>query len=708
MRFSPAITPERLGRVIPQIPQYVARNTPEGSLGIRSVDTGAEQIARGASALASGVREVGASQFAIQDASQQKAQRDALVAADTAFATFQAKQETRLKQRQLEAPLDVKDFTATTFKEYDDGLTELRKGITDPLAQQLVQGRAQVYRERLAGDSTLFEAEQGIKNRVASVVTAGEQRTALIRAKPELFDETLQQHLAVLESAGLPPDVLRNQQAAAREQFALSAVATDVERNPAATLKALSAEPGKSGNSAIEALSSDGRERLRNAAEIEIRQREAEARSRAVEARMLATAQSGALKDYMADAQKQFAMGFGLPKDYADVRQAIRALPDDDPRKGAMLRDDAVLSTLDSSGFMALPPAKQQEAITELEVQLQSGSNPAAIDMLQMARSVQAETARMAKEDPFGFSLRRGVVKLPASTGDPAADMKARATAGRQASAFLGMDVPGFTGAELTTLGENYTKGSLDTRLGILASLVDSHGQEQASTVFEALDKKNFPGMGLAGALVMDDPEAARLVVKGQKALIDGGKAGDVLVPKATDVGPELTAILGDAYGLGSASRNTVEQGVLAAYAALSADAGDTSGELDSGRLEQAVQAVTGGLVTYGGRTMPVPKRGVTQEQFSGWAESLQSDDFKGVAGLDPARALDVFKRDGWLEAIGPNRYAPVILGPDGRGRYLTDGQGNPLALSYDGGKVRSTAERASEAYGLTPFGPPR
>jgi hypothetical protein len=300
------------------------------------------------------------------------------------------------------------------------------------------------------------------------------------------------------------------------------------------------------------------------------------------------------------------------------------------------------------------------------------------------------------------------VVTLPASTGDPTADLKARAEAARKASTFLGAEVPGFTGQELATMGERFQKAGVDERIALLGSIVDTHGQAQASTVFAALDAKNQTGMALAGALVMDDPEAARLVVKGQKAIIDGGKAGDVLVPKPADVAPVLTSLLGDAYGLGTTSRNTVEQGVLAAYAALSADAGDVSGELNDDRLEQAVNAVTGGLVSYGGRTMPVPKRGVTQSQFSGWAEALQATDFRGVAGLDPARALDVFKRDGWLEAIGPNQYAPVILGPDGRARYLVDGKGDPLALSYDGGKQRSTADRASEAYGLTPFGPLR
>ena len=196
---------------MPAIPRYVAQNTPQGSLGIRSVDTGGQDIARGISAVGVGLRDTGYSRFAIQDADQQKKQRDALVTADAVNAKFQVQQGTRLRQRQLEAPLDVVDFTRTTQKEYDDGLAELMKGITDPFAKELITRRAQVDRERLTGDSMLFEATQGIKNRTAKVVTAREQREILVRAAPGRYGEAKAQQMAVLESAGLPPDVARQQ-----------------------------------------------------------------------------------------------------------------------------------------------------------------------------------------------------------------------------------------------------------------------------------------------------------------------------------------------------------------------------------------------------------------------------------------------------------------------------------------------------------------
>lgn len=687
------------------IPQYQRQIAPQGSANAGNLDAGGMDIARGLSGVGEGLNDLGRSQAYREDANFQKQQRDDLVAADTAFATFQARMDTQLKERMLNAPLDAKNFTGDSLKSFDDSAEELTKGIKDPRIRDLIKGRSLVVRERVAGDSTLFEATQGIKNRTAEVVTAREQREVLVRSKPGEFETQLAQTAAVIESAGLPPNVAREQLDISKERLAAASVSTLVEADPRGTLAALSSPPGESGNAAIEALSPDGRDRARNNAEIEVRRREAEAKARATEARLLAAAQAGALKDYMADAHEQFSMGYGLPEGYADARQAIKSLPDSEIRKGELLRKDAVLSTLDNSGFLALSPKAQETAITSLSTEIRdSGASPASLDMLKLAQSIQSETSRLAKADPFKFALDRGAVKLPKGTGDAAADMKARAEAGRKASVFLGEDVPGFTGQELANLGESYSKGSVDERMSILSAITDSHGQKQASTVFEALDKQGKAGMGLAGALMLDDPVSARLVVKGQAVTKEGGEAGKALLPQKAD--RDLTDVLGDAYGLGTPARAAVEDGIWSAYVALSAEEGDASGNLDPDRLEQATDAVTGGLIQYMGRTMPTPKRGVTQGQFSRWAGALEPSDFSSVAGLDANRAYQAFRADGWLEPIGQNKYAPMIMGPDGRGRFLVDGKGNPVSLSYDGGRQKDTASLIAETPTLSPFGP--
>ena len=469
-----------------------------------------------------------------------------------------------------------------------------------------------------------------------------------------------------------------------RERYA--SIMTDrlIDEDPRAVIEGLNQEPGKSGNPVIDSLSAAGRNVALNRAQAEVRRLEAEARAREAERRAQEAARAVSLREAMADATMQYSMGFGLPENYGDLRAAIDSLPDD-PVKARLLRQDAVLSTLDQSGFLQMNPTQQQAAIVGLEGQLQQGANPAALEMLKMARGIQSEAERMVKDDPFAFAARKGVVKLPPPSGDPAADLKARAEAGRQASAYLGKDVPGFTAAELSTVAENYQQASIEGRLALLSAFTDSHGEERASVVFEALDKQGHQGMAFAGALAMDSPEAARLVIKGQKALQEGGKPVEALKAKAIDYKEALLPILGDAYGLGTAARNTVEQSILAAYVAQSMESGDTSGELNDDRLTRAAEVVTGGVVEFQGHRMPAPRRGVTQGQFNDWARALTPDDFRGVAGITPEQAYRLWQRNGRLDAVGPNQLVPVVPAAGGGELFLRREDGSPLTLSYDG-----------------------
>lgn len=471
---------------------------------------------------------------------------------------------------------------------------------------------------------------------------------------------------------------------AGRERYASIITDALIDQDPRAVIEALNAEPGASGNAVVNALSAAGRNVALNRAQAEVRRQEAEARAREAERRAMEAARAVGIREAMADATMQFSMGFGLPDNYGDLSAAIASLPDD-PVKARLQRQDAVLSTLDKSGFLQMNPSQQNAAIVGLEAQLQQGANPAALEMLKMARSIQSEADRLAKDDPFAFAARRGVVKLPPPSGDPTVDMKARAEAGRQASAYLGRDVPGFTTAELEAVAERYQGASVDERLGLLASFVDSHGEERASTVFAALDKQGYGGMAFAGSLALDSPAAARLVVKGQKALKDGGDAAKALQAKAADFKQDLLPLLGDAYGLGTAPRNTVEQAVLAAYVAQSMEAGDVSGNINPDRLEAAVEAVTGGVVDFRGHRMPAPQRGVDQARFNDWTRALGPADFRGVAGLTPDQAYAQFQRSGRLQAVGPNQLVPVLPSVGGGELFLRREDGNPLTLSYDG-----------------------
>lgn len=675
---------------MPQIPVYQQQVAPRGN----AVAAQGPNLAGEFNLLSNSLARAG-------DAWSRKLAADA--AADAGAISSQAEAfwaQEELKRRQSVQP-GAPDYTESVMRDFADYRKGQEQRASSETARAFLRERFDSLENRLRLSSVQFEAQEGVRRRISVNETANDEGFKTVRAKPELFTEILAARRAAILASGLDPQVTEQLLEQAQAGLASAAAITFVEKDPRKALEALRKAPGESGLTAVEALPSRQREAAISMAETEIRRLEAEERARQAEARAVATAQATALRDYMSDALESYSMGFGLPANYSEARLAIAGLPDDNPQKQRLLRQDAVLSSLDQSGFLSLNPTQQAEQLTALEAQMQDkGANSVSIDLLKLGRTIQAETDRRVKADPFAFAVQRGIVAAPEQTGDFQTDLKARAEAARKASAYLGKQVPGFTAPELENIAERYAAGSLDDRTSLLFAITDTHGQRQASVVFEALDKQGHTGMALAGALAMEAPDAARLVVRGQQALAEGGKAN--LVPKDIDMREALRDELGNAYGLGTKARATIESGILSAYAALSAESGDNSGGLDSNRLTAAVNAVTGGLVEYQGRRFPAPKRGVSQQKFEDWVDALESADFARVAGIPSAYAFDAWRREGWLEAVGPNQYVPVIEGPSGP-VFLVDAQGQPIRLSYDGRTKRKPfLDQVIEGFGST------
>ena len=249
---------------MPAIPTFTARNLPQGSMGIDSVDTGSQLIAKGISQFGSGLQNLASGQFDLRDANQKKQDRDDLIAADTDFAVFREQFTTQTKLMEAKAPLGVKDYTPTLLKDYEDQYSELLKKHSNPAALQALRSRGEAFRAEVAGGAVIFEANQGIKNTVDQVTKSSQSREKQVSYNPAKFATMLAEQEEVIRSANLPPDEVRKQLDTSRENLAVAAVTTQASNDPVATLRMLHTEPGKSGNAAIEALSPDGRSALLN------------------------------------------------------------------------------------------------------------------------------------------------------------------------------------------------------------------------------------------------------------------------------------------------------------------------------------------------------------------------------------------------------------------------------------------------------------
>lgn len=674
---------------MPQIPTYTQRTTAQALPGPASVPG-----IQGLGEVAQAAQNIGNVGLRAARADAVKQERDAAAWAGTELATVQAFAEQELVDRSLNVEPGAPDFTKSYLETIQERTRDAISRAPTASTKQWLTQRFIDLEGNLSTKAKLFEANEGIRYRGALTEQGTEQASIAVRSDPSRFEATLGERRAAIDSAGLPPKERERQLIVAKESLALSAVRTLAERDPVDALKRLRAAPGESGVTAIEALSPRDREWAINDSEVRIREIERERKAREAEAKAEANARAALLKDETDNALRQYKLGFGLPQNFGQLVTEVDRLPDDNPRKLGMRRDLAVLNALDDNGFLALTPRQQKDWATALETDIrEKGANPASILMLDTAKGIQGESERRAKADPFRFVVERGIVKPPQQTGDVMADLTARAAAGRQASAYLGEPVPGFTAEELDNLAAQYQAGGVEDRLGILTALNQSHGEEQASAVYAELDKKNQGVMALAGVLTAENRGVGKLVVRGQVAI----KEQPNILPGKDRIQPELDATLRDAYGLGTSARRSVEGAVKAAYAALSADAGDLSGEVDADRFKAAVDAVTGGLVMFGGRTYPAPKRGVSQGQFEAWAGSLNREHFANVAGITPEDAERIYRADGGLVALGPNRYGIAIEGLGGT-YLLRDTNDKPLTVSYTDTKPLPLKTRDPEA----------
>jgi hypothetical protein len=120
-----------------------------------------------------------------------------------------------------------------------------------------------------------------------------------------------------------------------------------------------------------------------------------------------------------------------------------------------------------------------------------------------------------------------------------------------------------------------------------------------------------------------------------------------------------------------------IDQMIKARYTFLAAN--DPKGtEYSSNRLQQAVDDVTGGIVSMNGARTIAPERGMSQSRFDGLMNGFTDTDLAGVTDQNGrAVSANYLRAQGHLEAIGPGRYMVNFAGPGEKPIYAYSGWGD-------------------------------
>jgi len=318
--------------------------------------------------------------------------------------------------------------------------------------------------------------------------------------------------------------------------------------------------------------------------------------------------------------------------------------------------------------------AMQQKAATE-------GLSTTDARRLDIAREIHEQTAKALQDDPLNHSFKA----LAETAGMPVpapldVQNSPQFMAGLQARAqWAAMGAQTFEVAAMPALTTNeagQVRAALDAsdaagKARIYRDIATALPGNIRAATLQKLGTKGVDGMVevFAGGMTGADPAIGESILRGQQAM----KTDEKFNPSKSknDVDAALEKYL--PHGAFSLAARTNPQGgfatMRAAALARAADLAATDptfkGDFTDAMIQQAVNDVTGGIVTHNGSSLITPIRGMNQRQFDARIAGLTDNDLQGVMTQSgtPITA-DYVRGSAQLESLSDGRYL-VRLGRD-------------------------------------------
>lgn len=367
-------------------------------------------------------------------------------------------------------------------------------------------------------------------------------------------------------------------------------------------------------------------------------------------------------KDLFADIKAGYDKGLTPAVSDLDILTRQLAIVDDQDLRREVA--DYFTGEAATEAIAGMMPAQVENLIASLRSDAADGATVAQQQIITGMEEAEKARSEALKNDPLGYAVNRKIV--PAL---PALDMASPDTWGPTFQAYQnGVDVLRARGevgniSALRPAVQTQVQNALSTATPQESiQLLGSMAQNLSPETYQAtLSKIAASGEGrmtaAAGALVAENPEVAEGILRGRNLL----RENPGLAPKKTDDNrasiDEMLPPTAFAPSL-EASRQSLIEAATARYADLANQSGDTSGELSSERMQQAITEVTGGLVDMNGYQVISPRYGQTQDEFDQTLSSLTDQDLTGAVTTSgqPVSVNDL-RNEGRLRAVADGRY---------------------------------------------------
>lgn len=281
-----------------------------GPAGSRPIAIGGGAVLGG---LATNLAQVGQQ---VMDANQKKEREDAAAWSAEQLGNARLHWTQQQIDREQNAPAGAKDYTGTLTKDFDSYTDEALLNAPNDESRNYLRERLSAMKSDIVGRGMQFEARSRLDDRVDKIGKGIDQSRIAVDLDPSQHQSALAENLATLDQLDIPAPAKAKLRDDAIQKISFAAVAARMKSNPNGVLSQLRSEDG-GGAVDVRLLNADNRIQLRNAAEAELKRREAEAKQAAA----ISRAEMGfRLQD--ANAAYMQGMQFDNPPSAGELRAA--------------------------------------------------------------------------------------------------------------------------------------------------------------------------------------------------------------------------------------------------------------------------------------------------------------------------------------------------------------------------------------------------
>lgn len=182
--------------------------------------------------------------------------------------------------REQNAPAGAKDYTGTLTKDFDSYADNLLMSAPNDEARGYLRERLTAMKTDIVGRGMQFEARSRLNDRIDKIGKGIDQSRIAVDLDPSQFQSALAENIATLDALDIPEQSKVKLRDKAVQDISFAAVSSRLRSQPQQVLAQLKSENG-GGAADVAMLNADNRIQLRNAAEAEMKRREAEARQAA-------------------------------------------------------------------------------------------------------------------------------------------------------------------------------------------------------------------------------------------------------------------------------------------------------------------------------------------------------------------------------------------------------------------------------------------